>query len=202
MLKPVKLNSRFLRRRFKLKKAFTLVEILACVAISTMLVTVLWPMFSNTYTSVRSGTEHVNITRYFRLAMMYMKDDIANSVSIGITGNSRDGIQIKKIVNIDGGGVPGFSNVTYSNEHGSIKREENGVKTIIGDNKQAEINFAARKKFIDGPDFSKYEVSIMLFGKNSKNENEVDSIEVIVTPQMMIKNKTITWMPNPAAASD
>jgi len=202
MLKQVKLNSRFLKRRFKFKKAFTLVEILACVAIGTMLVTVLWPMFSNTYTSVRSGTERVNITRYFRLAMMYLKDDIGNSVSVGISGNSFDRIQISKIVNIDGMGIPGFSNVTYSTENGSIKREENGVKTIIGDNKQAEINFAARKKFIDEPAYSKYEVSIILFGKNSKNENEVDSIEVIVTPQMMIKNKTITWMPNPAATSD
>jgi len=50
-------------------------------------------------------------------------------------------------------------------------------------------------------DYSKYEVSILLSGKNLKNENEVDSVEVVVTPQMMIKNKAITWIPNPAVTT-
>ena len=202
MPKSVKLNTRFLKRRFNYESAFTVVEILTCVAISTMLVTVLWPLFSNTYSSVKTGTGHVHVTRYFRLAMMYLKDDIDNSASLEISGSKGGGIQIKKIAGIDGLGNPDFHDVTYSNENGSIKREENGAKIFIGDNKQVEMNFSARKTFVNEPDHSKYEVSILLFGKSLKNEKEVDSVEVVVTPQMTIKNKGVTWMPNPAVTSN
>ncbi len=201
MLKSVKLNSRFLKRRFNSENAFTVVEILTVIVVSAMLVTVLWRLFSNTFTNVKSGTEHVHVTRYFRLAMMYLKDDMDNSTSLEIFGNKGDSIQIKKIVNIDGHGNPGFSDVTYSNENGNIKREENGAKTLIGDNKQVEMNFSAKKICMNEADYSKYEVSILLSGKNLKNENEVDSVEVVVTPQMMIKNKAITWIPNPAVTT-
>lgn len=201
MLKPVRSNSRFLKRRFNSKKAFTVVEILTCVVISALLVTVLWRLFSNTFTSVKSGTEHVHVTRYFRLAMMYFKDDIDNSTSLEIFGNRGEKVQLKKIVNIDAQGNPTFGDVTYSNENGNIKREENGAKIFIGDNKQVEMNFSAKKICMNEPDYLKYEVSILLSGKNINNENEVDSMEVIVTPQMMTKNKAINWTPNPAVSS-
>lgn len=199
MPKPAGSNSRFLKRRFKGMNAFTVVEILTFIVISAIMVTVLWRLFSNTFTSVKAGTEHIHITRYFRLAMMYLKDDLDNAISIDILGNNGEKLEITRLSNIDAGGGASFSEVAYWNESGNIKRKENGAATIIGDNKQVEINFGVRKTFIDGPDYSKYEVSIMLSGKNLKNENEVDSIEVLVAPQMMIKNKSITWMPNPEA---
>jgi len=202
MPKQAKSNSRFLKRLFNPESAFTLVEILTVVVVSAMLVSVLWRLFFNTYANVKIGTEHVFITRHFRLAMMYLKDDLDNATSIEIFGNNGDNIQVKKIVNIDGQGNPGFSDVAYSLEGGNIKREEKGVKTLIGDNKQVEIKFSAKKICMDEADYSKYEVSIQLSGKNLKKENEVDSVEVIVTPQMMIKNKTVTWMPNPAVPSN
>lgn len=44
---------------------------------------------------------------------------------------------------------------------------------IIGDNKQVEIDFSVRKKFIDGPDYSKYEVSILLSGKILKTRTRL-----------------------------
>lgn len=200
MPKRAKSNSRFSRRPFSADKALTLVEILTVVVVSAMLVTVLWRLFFNTYANVKVGTEHVFITRHFRMAMMYMKDDMDNSTSLEIFGSNGDDIRIRKITKIDALGNPSFSDVSYSNAGGNIVREENSVKTLIGENKQVDIRFSAKKLCMDMPDYSKYEVSILLSGKNLKN-NEVDSVEVLVTPQMMIRNKAVTWISNPAVTT-
>jgi Tfp pilus assembly protein FimT len=197
MPKPERLNLCFLKRFFKKSEAFTIVEILIFIAISSVMAVILWRLFSNTFTSVNAGTRHVHITRYFRLAMMYLKDDLSNAVSFEIYGNKGEKIEINKIAGIDAGGKITLREVTYWNESGNIRRMESGVKTLIGNNKQVDINFYARKNFVDGPDYSKYEAEILLSGKNIVNENEMDSIEVVVVPQMMIKNKTMDWTPNP-----
>lgn len=191
-------NSPFLKRRFSARNAFTVVEILTFVAVGALLAAILWRLFSNAFVSVRTGTGHASITRYFRLAMVYLKDDLDNAVSVEVLGNRGEKLEINRISAIDAAGRATMSDVYYWNESGRIKRKEGGSSLLIGDDKQIEIDFSVKKEFFDGPDNSKYEVSVTLCGKNIGDASEADSIEIVVTPQMMIRNKSTVWTANPS----